>query len=70
MSYNDSSYLRNSSGVIINTNADRQITEARQKKDQEKSILDALSSVQKNQNDLMEQIKELKASFDILLEKM
>ena len=70
MSYNDSSYLRNSSGVIINTNADSQITEAMQKKDQEKSILDALSSVQKNQNDLMEQIKELKASFDILLEKM
>ena len=70
MSYNDSSYLRNSSGVIINTNADRQITEARQKKEKEKSILDALSSVKSNQEYLMKQIKELKASFDILLEKM
>ena len=37
MSYNDSSYLRNSSGVIINTNADRQITEARQKKEKERT---------------------------------
>ena len=70
MSYNDSPFQRNSSGVIINTNVNRQITEGKRKRDKEKSLSDALSSIQKNQKVLQEQVKELKALFDILLERL
>jgi len=70
MSYNDSPFQRNSSGVIINTNVNRQITEGKREKEKEKSLSDALSSIQKNQKVLQEQVRELKALFDILLERL
>ena len=70
MSYNDSPFQRNSSGVIINTNVNRQITEGKRKRDKEKSLIDALSSIQKNQKILQEQMEELRSLFDILLKRL
>ncbi len=70
MSYNDSTLQRNSSGVVINTSADKQISARIKEKEREKSLSEALSSIQENQKFLMEQILELKASFEIIMKRI
>tara|TARA_Y100000401_G_scaffold117428_1_gene126217 strand:+ start:2606 stop:2818 length:213 start_codon:yes stop_codon:yes gene_type:complete len=70
MSYDDSTLQRNSSGVVINTSADKQISARIKEKEREKSLSEALSSIQENQKFLMEQILELKASFEIIMKRI
>ena len=70
MSYDDSTLQRNPSGVVINTSADKQISARIKEKEREKSLSEALSSIQENQKFLMEQILELKVSFEIIMKRI